>query len=245
MGVYNHMWSKRTIYGETAMPRQPGPPDAACESLVRGSLLTPTVRRDVADLNRQFLELGLSPDLAGDARFAWSEPVRRGLLETDEATRGRMAACPFTIFELLLPPDRPGSVAEPRRVEDGGWPVAAGVTASRWLSFVHLALFLAWRLADSAPMATRIALGLPPSVELRLNEMCPSELVHLATWPGLIRPRWPAHQRFWATLAGAGRRNTSVALQWAHCVGICLLGADRERPASTAGEPGARRRPRP
>jgi hypothetical protein len=170
--------------------------------------------------------------------------VRCGLLETDEVTRGRMAACPFTFFELLLPQDRPGFVAEPGRVEDGGWPVAAGVIASRWLSFAHLALFLAWRLADSAPFATRIALGLTPSSELRLNEMCPSQLVQLATWPGLIRPRWPAHRQFWATLAGAGRRNTPVALQWAHCFGVCLLGGDRERPADTPGDPGPRRKPR-
>jgi len=214
------------------------------ETLVPGGLLTPTIRRHVADLNAQFLELGLSPDLAGDARFAWSEPVRRGLLETDEATRGRMAACPFTFFELLLPPHRPGSVAETGRVADGGWPTAAGVMAGRWLSFSHLALFLAWRLADSAPLATRIALGLPASCELKLNEMCPSQLVQLATWPGLIRPRWPAHQQFWATLAGAGRRNTTVALQWAHCFGICLLGADREVPGDTADDAGSRRRPR-
>jgi len=226
------------------MPRQPGSPDEAPDMLVRGGFLTPTVRRDVADLNRQFLELGLSPELAGDARFAWSEQVRRGLLETDEVTRGRMAACPFTFFELQLPPDRPGSVAEPGRVEDIDRPVAPGLIAGRWLSFAHLALFLAWRLADSEPLATRIALGLPPSSELRLNEMCPSQLVQLATWPGLIRPRWPAHQRFWAMLAGAGRSNTTVALQWAHCVGICLLGADHVRPPGSGGDSGPHRRPR-
>jgi len=226
------------------MPREPGLPDETCDSLIRGSFLTASVRRDVADLNRQFLELGLSPDLAGDARFAWSDPVRCGLLETDDATRARMAACPFTFFELLLPPDRPGSIAEPGRVEDGGWPVAAGVMASRWLSFAHLALFLAWRLADGAPLATRIALGLTPSSELRLNEMRPSQLVQLATWPGLIRPRWPAHRQFWALLAGAGRRNTTVALQWAHCVGICLLNGDRELRVDTPDGSGSRRRSR-
>lgn len=226
------------------MPRQPCSPDETGDFLTAGGLLTPSIRRDIADLNRQFLELGLSPELAGDARVAWSDQVRCELRETDEATRGRMAACPFTFFELLLPLDRPGLVAEPGRVEDGGWPVVAGVMTGRWLSFTHLALFLAWRLADRAPWATRIALGLPPSSELRLNEMCPSQLVQLATWPGLIRPRWPAHGQFWAMLAGAARRNTPISLQWAHCVGICLLGGARDRPAGTPGDPGPRRRPR-
>jgi len=103
------------------MPREPGLPDETCDSLIRGSFLTASVRRDVADLNRQFLELGLSPDLAGDARFAWSDPVRCGSSRPTTQTRARMAACPFTFFELLLPPDRQAPSPSP-----GAWRMAAG-----------------------------------------------------------------------------------------------------------------------
>lgn len=228
------------------MPRQPAMPVDSRELLLRSSILGPTVRRDIADLNREYLEISLSHEMQDDPRFAWSEPVRRSLLEADAGTRERMAASPFSFFELRLPSPEPRGVAEAGRVEDGGSPPVAGTAAARCASFVHLAIFLAWRLADAEPLATRIALGLPAAAELRLNEMSPSQLVQLAAWPGLVRPRWPDHQRFWSLLAGAGRRNSVIALQWAHCIGICLL---ETVPAAGAGPPAGnregRRGPRP
>jgi hypothetical protein len=228
------------------MPRPPGTPFDGRELPLRSTILGPAIRRDIADLNGQYLEISLSREMQDDPRFAWSESVRRLLLEAGADTRGRMAASPFSFFELRLPPPEPLGVAQPARVEDGGFPLVAEAAAGRCASFVHLALFLAWRLADAEPLATRIALGLPPAAELRLNEMSLSQLVHLATWPGLVRPRWPDHPRFWSLLAGASRRNSVVALQWAHCIGICLLG---NVPAAGAGPPagdcGAGRRQRP
>lgn len=216
------------------MPRPPGIPEDSRDALVRGSVLSATVRRDVADLNREYLEISLSRESCDDPRFAWSERVRQSLVEIDATTRERMAASPFSFFELRLPPTEPCGIAEPGRVADGSFPLAVGSATGRCASFVHLALFLAWRLADAAPLATRIALGLPPATELRLNELSPSQLVRLAAWPGLVRPRWPDHYRFWSMLAGASRRDSAVALQWAHCIGICLLDAV---PAAGAGPP--------
>lgn len=207
------------------MTRLPGLPDEGCDALVRGSLLSPAIRRDVADLNREFLELALARELADDPRFAWSDAVRQLLLETDEATRARMAASPFTFFELRLPPEGPCGVAMPGRIADSGTTLVAGEITGRCASFVHLALFLAWRLAEAAPLATRIALGLPPAAESRLHALSPSRLVQLAAWPGILRPRWPAYPRFWSLLAAASRGSSVVALQWAHCIGICLLDA--------------------
>jgi len=226
------------------MSRLPSPPVDGRELLLQSSILDPSVRRDIADLNREYLEISLSHDIHDDPRFAWSEPVRRSLLATDPVVRARMAASPFSFFELRLPPPEPRGVAEPGRVEDGGIPGAAGATAARCASFVHLALFLAWRLADAEPLATRIALGLTPAAELRLNETSPSQLVRLAAWPGLVRPRWPRHQRFWSMLAAAGSCISVVALQWAHCVGICLLETPPAAGAGTStGDREAGRRP--
>lgn len=228
------------------MPRQPALSVDSRELLLRSSILGPTVRRDIADLNREYLEISLSREMQDDPRFAWSEPVRRSFLEADSDTRERMSASPFSFFELRLPSPEARGVVEAGRVEDGGSPLVAGAAAGRCTSFVHLAIFLAWRLADAEPLATRIALGLPPAAELRLNEMSPSQLVQLAAWPGLVRPRWPDHQRFWSLLAGASRRNSVTALQWAHCIGICLL---ETVPAAGAGPPvgdrGLGRGPRP
>lgn len=221
------------------------PGDLSFGQLLQGGLLTRAVRRDLTDLNRQFLELGLNMELVADPRFAWSEDVRAGLLKTDGATRDRMAACPFALFEIMLPPGRADAGAASPRVEDAlRLPAIDEPWRGRCLAFVHFALFVAWRLADTAPLATRVALGLSPEMELQLNEMCPSDVAGLAAHGNLIRPRWPGHSRFWAMLRGAAAEGSSVALQWAHCVGICLLGVDLNRiPAASAAPAVPRHRP--
>ena len=212
--------------------------------LAQGGVLTPAIRRDLSDLNRQFLELGLADELAADPRFAWSEPVRARLAATDAATRDRMAACPFALFELHLP--RPAGGAEPpasRVADNAARPGPGEPWSGRCLAFAHFVLFVALRLADAAPLATRIALGLSPGDELRLNELCPSEAARIAARPEAIRPRWPEHPRFWELLRNAARANSPPALRLAHCAGICLLGAELNVLGATASTP-SRKPPR-
>lgn len=206
------------------MPPPAQPVDLTREFLLRGGVLAPGVRRDLTDLNRQFLDLGLAAEFAADPRFGWSDPVRIGLQRTDAATRDRMAVCPFALFEIRLPADHSLAGPMPSRVEDGRGPAGdADPRHVRCLAFVHFALFVAWRFTDSAPLATRIALGLSPQAELQLHEMCPSEVARLAGCPELIRPRWRADHRFWSMLSGAAQQDSTPSLQRAHCVGICLM----------------------
>lgn len=202
---------------------------------VQGGVLTPAIRRDLTDLNRQFLELGLAGELAADPRFAWSEPVRVRLAATDATTRDRMAACPFALFELRLPRPAPAGEVSASRVADGAARPGPGEPWSgRCLAFAHFVLFVALRLADAAPLATRIALGLSPGDELRLNELCPSEAARLAASPEAIRPRWPAHPRFWDMLRRAASADSPPALRLAHCAGICLLVSELNPPGAAA-----------
>jgi hypothetical protein len=81
-------------------------------------------------------------------------------------------------------------------------------------------------------------------VETRLASMGPSELAIIAAWSGLVRARWPRHDKVWGMLIGAARASASVPLGWAHCAGLCLLatGATAADPAD--GAP-VRRRGRP
>jgi hypothetical protein len=202
------------------------------------------LRRDLADLNGQFLELSLAVDRAADPYAGWAEPVRRRLREIDRTTRARMAAAPFALFRLVLPvaplmaPHEPaGGVAD--------LPSSAVSTNSpgRWTSFSHQAAFFARRLVDGAALAANVVLDLKPEVQSLLAAMAPSQLAAVAAEPGLVRPRWPDHLRFWEMLEAAARRDSTIALQWAHCVGVCLLGVEAD---VTAGMPAGvgRRRPR-
>ena len=204
----------------------------APDAPVHGGIFTRSVRRDLTDLNRQYLEVGLRLEAGSDPLFAWSADVRREIEMAGPVVRERMAACPFALFEIHLPPGNsaPGTESgiEAARVEDR--PQRDGPGAARpdgCIAFTHGALFTAWRLADSAPLAARIAFGLSPTAELELKETCPTRIATLATHPGVVRGRWHTHYRFWAMLRGAAQADSESLLQWAHCVGICLLDGAR------------------
>jgi len=197
-------------------------PEQNAPSPARSGLLPPALRRDLTDLNSQYLELGLAAGLEGDPRFGWSAPVRCCLLETDPDSRARIAAVPFALFGLVLPPCGPAAV--PPRVEDGWMANVPAGWQGRYESFAHQAVFLARRLRDGEPMALRLVLGLPDEVQHGLAECRLTQLAEIAVSPRTIRPRWRLHARFWEMLATAARRGTPTALQWAHCIGLSLLG---------------------
>jgi hypothetical protein len=189
-----------------------------------GEIFTDSVRRDLADLNRQYLELGLCPDAGLDPLFAWSGEVRREIESADRGVRDRMAACPFALFEIRLPDEDPVPGTERGRVEDrsnGGGHEVTRLAAC--VAFTHGALFAAWRMAGSAPFAARIAFGLSPAAEAELNDTCPTRIACLAAHPGAVRARWADHFLFWAALRGAAQSDSVSALQRAHCLGICLM----------------------
>ncbi len=195
------------------------------EALVplRVGLLPPGLRRDIADLNIQYFDLGLKAGLDGDPRFAWSEPVRHCLLEADADTLARVAAAPFALFDLLLPAGL--AAATTARVEDSPAAPGPGHWLGRCASFAHQAIAVARRLADCDPLTSRVALGLSPEAHCWLVDCRPSQLAELAGSPQAIRPRWRLHARFWETLVGAARRNSPTALQWAYCMGLSLIDA--------------------
>jgi hypothetical protein len=218
-----------TLHGR--LPEGPAP--------ARRGLLGSTLRRDLADLNSQYLELALAPDADGDPRFDWSDSVRACLAGVDAATLGRLAAAPFALFELV-----PTSVRRPApsaRVEDGRTGTVSAAWQASCYSFAYQAVFLAQRLVDVDPLASRVTLGLSDELATCLGECRLPQLAELAGNPWTIRPRWRRHARFWDMLVAAARRGTPSALQWAHCVGLCLIDAS-DGAAATAAQ--SRRRAR-
>jgi hypothetical protein len=203
----------------------------ALAPLVSG-LLSPSLRRDLADLNAQYLELGLACAPDGDPRFAWGEAVRDCLRGAEDATLARVAASPFALFELALPPAQAAA-----RVEDGRASGRMRVVQSRCESFAHQAAFVAQRVVEQDALAARVVLALSAEARTWLRDCRPSQLAGLATDVHAIRPRWRQHAYFWETLVGAARRDSTAALDWAHCIGLCLIGAEDHAPSP-------RRRPR-
>lgn len=189
---------------------------------IRGGWLSTAVRRDLADLNGQFLVLALTPGLECDPRFEWADGVRGCLAGLDAGTLSRVAAVPLALFELRLPAPT-ATVAD--RVEDSRSRAApAAASHGRCVSFAHQALFMARRLVEDDVLVARLVLGLCDEAQQWLADCRLARLAELAESTSVLRPRWRSHVRFWQVLAGAAARGSPAALQWACCIGLCLTG---------------------
>ena len=203
----------------------------------QGDLLGPSVRREITDLNRLYLERALDLVAGADAWFRLPEPAAGRLAVACDEVLERAAQCPVALFEIRLPegPVHAGAVAD-RPI---GEPLGGAVAEAR-RAFGVTVLGVLRRLVDAVPLTTRIAFGLEHALEARLRTMTLSECFRLAAWPGLIQPRWGDHDRYWHLLAEAALRGEG--LHWAFTTGLCL-GARCERQPATIACPA--RRPRP
>lgn len=209
----------------------------------QGNLLNAAVRRDIADLNRLFLAHALDPRHHDDAWFQLPASTLQQFAAAPPDALERAVAVPIALFELQLPdPADVASWAGTVSDADRPPPVPAGVEVRR--SFGLVALGVVRRLAEGVPFAARIAFGLPAAIEQRLSALAPSEAYRVASWPGLVRPRWPTHARFWTMLTGAAVGSRGDDLRWAYSAGLCLL-SQCEREPATLHYGGTDRRPRP
>ncbi len=209
----------------------------------QGNLLNATVRRDIADLNRLFLAYALDPSHGADCWFQLPLATVRQLLAVPPEARERAACSPISLFELALPQEDDPATWQLDAVADTA---ANGIERARGearRSFGLVALLVAHRLAESVPFSSRIAFGLGSTSETRLSSLTPSESFRLASWPGLIRPRWPGHARYWSLLAQAATGTVQADLYWAYSAGLCLLGHCEREPVVARYGPSRRARP--
>lgn len=212
-------------------------PDA---SLHHGNLLNAAVRREIAGLNRLFLERAVHPRQGSDPWFGIPPAAGACLANASPEAWERAAACPIALFELRLP-DPAGQacaragVAEVRGAEEEE-PAAEARRA-----FGITALGVARSLCEGVPLATRITFGLDARLEAQLRGMTLADSYRLAAWPGLIRPRWSGHARFWSLFADAVTRGDAV--HWAYTAGLCLLVQCERQPTTVVYSARARARP--
>gem|GEM_PF-1235088 len=188
---------------------------------LEGNLLAPQARRDLADLNRQFLHLCLPPRFGEPAAFELPGESRTLLAALDPDATRALAECPLSLFEIRLPPEpmsllRAGVADRPTVFN------LAPAVAPETRTFFLLALAITQRIAAASPLAARIAFGMGPGDDARLAALKPSDLAALAHWHNLMRPRWLNHERYWRMLLAAARSGRTITLQWAYCVGLCL-----------------------
>jgi hypothetical protein len=201
-----------------------------------GNLLHPGVRRDIADLNRLFLDRALDPGLRDDAWFQLPAATVGRLSAATTEVLERTAASPICLFELAIPGVDELVPWGAGAVNDAVPGTAADTLSESRRSFGLVALGVARRLAEGAPLTSRIAFGFGQAIESRLTALSPSASYRLAAWPGLVQPRWHAHPHYWHLLAEAAAGGCSETLHWAYAAGFCLLPhCEREPPAAGTG----------
>ncbi len=208
----------------------------------QGNLLNPAVRRDIADLNRLFLGRALDPAFRDDPWFCLPAAAIDRLAVAPAEALERAAQSPVALFEIRLPMPE----TQDQRQDSG----VADATGAEFLersriesrrAFGLAALGVLRRLGEGMPLSPRIAFGLDAGIETRLAALSLSESFEVAAWPGLVRPRWPGHERYWRVLADAVMCDDGV--HWAYATGLCLLGQCERQAALVAYS--ARRQPRP
>ena len=209
----------------------------------QGNLLNAAVRRDIADLNRLFLDYALDPGHGADCWFQLPAATVRRLAEVPLEARERAACSPISLFELALPQEGEPPSWHPDCVADADAGSVERARTETRRSFGLVALLVARRLAESVPFSSRIALGLGSTSEARLSSLTLSDSFRLANWPGLVRPRWPGHARYWSLLAEAAAGTVKEDLYWAYSAGLCLLGHCEREPV--IARHGSTRRARP
>ena len=217
------------------------PPNAAWPH--QGNLLNPAVRRDIADLNRLFLAHALDPGHGADCWFQLPAATVKRLVEVAPEARERAACSPISLFELALPRDDEAPPWRLESVADTDAEFADRARGETRRSFGLVALSVARRLAENVPFSSRIAFGLGSTSEARLSALTPSDSFRLASWPGLVRPRWPGHSRYWSLLADAAAGTVQADLNWAYSAGLCLLGHCERDPVIARSGPARRARP--
>lgn len=209
----------------------------------QGNLLNPAVRRDIADLNRLFLAHALDPGHGVDCWFQLPAATVKRLVEVAPEARERAACSPISLFELALPRDDEAPPWRLQSVADTEAESADRARSEVRRSFGLVALSVARRLAENVPFSSRIAFGLEATCETRLSSLTPSDSFRLASWPGLVRPRWPGHSRYWSLLADAAAGTVQSDLNWAYSAGLCLLGHCERDPVLARSGPARRARP--
>ena len=180
----------------------------------------------IRETNRAFLALLAG---AGGESFGVNSVTAARIRELDDAALAAVADCPYTLFNL--------------RFEDAEFwrhcgldaaPPWHNATAER-VSFVRMAVFLAWHLARSNELASSLVLGMTPDVQSAWRAIPLSVLERAA--PGVLphlQARWGRHPTFWLKLLNAATPAARERGEAVRLLGLQLLAADGAWPPGGA-----------
>lgn len=190
----------------------------------------------IQQLNLDYLELLIAEHAAAEcaAQLQHLPPTQRAALAAlPSRALPALAATPYTLYSLGVEDENfwasiCASAIEtvPAAVVDRYAP-AADTTAQ--YAFCNLALFHAWHVAATNPMAARVLYAMPYTTAQRLAATPLWQIKCIASSHAeLLMPRWPTNPAFWPDLIRFAAANDMKRLAMARLHGIQLIAAELE-----------------
>jgi len=99
-------------------------------------------------------------------------------------------------------------------------------------AFTEMALFYAWHLVRSHPLAAQLLLGMKNQTLTVFKQLSIVKLRQLAEeHPDIITPRWPERTRFWQIMLSAIQQGTQERIAELRLLGIQMIAAELAAPA--------------
>lgn len=209
-------------------------PHRSVRSIETRPLVAPVLRPDILsrirDLNLDYLALlaiERTDDAAGQLQF-FAPKLRPAFAELALEQRTRLAAAPYALYSLRFEDARfwrtASNVAQPS-IDDrySGRTCASSV----YEGFLEVALFQAWHIATTHPLAARMLYSMSEPVRESVAKLPLWQVRYIAAAHSkILAPRWPTNPCYWPDLISFARSGDSVRLAATQLLGTQLIGAE-------------------
>jgi hypothetical protein len=190
----------------------------------------------IQQLNLDYLELLVAEHSRGEwaAQMQHLPPTQRAALAALPASAlSAMAATPYTLYSLGVEDENfwasicADSIAGIPSTVEHRYAPTSDKTAQ--YAFCKLALFHAWHVAATNPMAARVLYAMPYTTAERLAATPLWQITCIASsHAALLMPRWPTNPAFWPDLIRFAAAKDMRRLTTARLLGVQLVAAELE-----------------
>jgi hypothetical protein len=186
-------------------------------------VLTAELIHRLRELNEDYLELLITADRSSNGL---PERIQNELRKSTSDARQRIATAAFSLYSLGFEDQqfwRSALRPESRSLSER-YVCASAVAQS---SFIELALFHAWHIAVSQPIAARVVYGMPAPIIESVSHAPLWQLRRIAIeYPGLLMPRWPLNPCFWPEIVRYAKAGDLRRLHTVQQLGHQLIAID-------------------
>jgi hypothetical protein len=193
------------------------------------SLFPPVLLSNLQTLNAEFLALIVEPQPWPAQRSSGLRPeILQSIRELPVRGRTSICASNYSLFTLRLcdPWFWRSAISRDKSSDRAVAETNADTSGQRALLVLDVVLFL-WHVAQTAPLAGRLMLGMSDEVHAALSALSLRQVRQLAQSGEIpLTARWPDNPCFWPDLVRFARPGHARELELTHLQGTQLLAAE-------------------